>query len=146
MGDSIHDDDSDLFRAADSRIDGVMACNPSLLEVYHAGELTVVGFGGFGGRNIGTDVSIVSCRDQLFDLVARHNCRVLAFDLTGVRLIPSGMLGVLVSLRRVLERVELHNPSDDVLEALRVTHLERFFQIHWGASDTKDSTSPSSGR
>ena len=138
MSDSIHDEDSDLFVAADSRIDGAMACDPGLLQVYHEGELTVVGF---GGRNIENEVSIVSYRDQLFDLVDRHHCRVLAFDLTGVRLIPSGMLGVLVSLRKVVERLELHNPSEDVLEVLRVTHLERFFQIHMRSSDTDDSES-----
>ena len=54
---------------------------------------------------------------------------MLAFDLTGVKLIPSGMLGVLTSLRSQVERLELYNPSVDVREVLHMTRLEQLFEI-----------------
>jgi anti-anti-sigma regulatory factor len=63
------------------------------------------------------------------ELIAEHNCKVLAFDLTGVQLIPSGMLGVLSSLRQRVERIELYNPSADVLDVLRITKFDQLFAI-----------------
>ena len=62
-------------------------------------------------------------------LIKEHHCKVLAFDLTGVKLIPSGMLGVLTSLRSQVERLELYNPSVDVREVLHLTRLEQLFEI-----------------
>lgn len=98
----------------------------SVLKVYQTGELTVVGF---GGQDVPDEVCIAAYRTQLFDLIAEHNCQVMAFDLTGVKMVPSGMLGVLVSIRKRVGRVELYNPSPDVLEVLKMTHFDRLFEI-----------------
>ena len=97
-----------------------------VLKVYQTGELTVVGF---GGRDVPDEVCIANYRDQLFQMVKENQCKVLAFDLTGVTLIPSGMLGVLTSLRSKVQRIELYNPSVDVREVLRMTRLETLFEI-----------------
>lgn len=48
------------------------------LDVYAAGELTVVGF---GGREFVDDVSIAGCREQILELLQTHDCRTLAIDL-----------------------------------------------------------------
>lgn len=120
MSDSIHDDPAPDFRL------GALPEDPSVLKVYQTGELTVVGF---AGRDVPNEVCIAGYRDQLFDLIARFHCKVLAFDLTGVQLVPSGMLGVLSSLRQRVERVELYNPSPDVREVLRITKFDRLFEI-----------------
>lgn len=123
MSDSIHDEPPDpgsSFKLGD------LPDDPAVLKVYQTGELTVVGF---GGRNVPNEVCIAAYRTQLFDLIAKHNCKVLAFDLTGVQLVPSGMLGVLSSIRQRVERVELYNPSPDVMEVLRITKLDRLFDI-----------------
>jgi hypothetical protein len=100
--------------------------DPNVLKVYQTGELTVVGF---GGQDVPDEVCIAIYRDQLFKMVEEYHCKVLAFDLTGVTLVPSGMLGVLTSLRNKVERVELYNPSFDVREVLRMTRLEQLFEI-----------------
>lgn len=121
MNDSIHDEPTpEPFRLGDLPED------PSVLKVYQTGELTVVGF---GGRNVPDEVCIAAYRTQLFDLIAQNNCKVIAFDLTGVQLVPSGMLGVLSSIRQRVERVELYNPSPDVMEVLRITKFDRLFDI-----------------
>lgn len=98
----------------------------NVLKVYKTGELTVVGF---GGQDVPDEVCIAVYRDQLFKMVDEYKCKVLAFDLTGVTLVPSGMLGVLTSLRNKVDRIELYNPSVDVREVLQMTRLETLFDI-----------------
>lgn len=121
MSDSIHDEPSQesSFRS------GKLPEDP-VLKIYQTGELTVVGF---GGRDVPDEVCIAAYRTQLLDLIAQHNCKTLAFDLTGVQLVPSGMLGVLSSLRQRVEHVELYNPSPDVLDVLRITKFDQLFEI-----------------
>ena len=53
-----------------------------------------------------------------------------AFDLTGVRLVPSGLLGLLASLKKLGIEVHLYNPSNDVREVLEITRLDKLFKIH----------------
>ena len=124
MSDSILDD------SAPSANDSALKLNDQnemqVLKVYQTGELTVVGF---GGRDVPDEVCIAAYRNQLFQMVADHQCKVLAFDLTGVTLVPSGMLGVLTSLRTKVERLEIYNPSADVREVLRMTRLDQLFDI-----------------
>jgi anti-sigma B factor antagonist len=123
MSDSIHDEpqpDGSSFKL------GQTADDPSVLKVYQTGELTVVGF---GGRDVPDEVCIAAYRTQLFELVAQHHCKVLAFDMTGVKLVPSGMLGVLSSMLSRVEKVEVYNPSEDVREVLRITNLDRLFDV-----------------
>ena len=128
MNDSIHDDtpseknepDESSFKLGNRPVDS------SVLKVYQTGEVTVVGF---GGQDVPDDICIAAYRTELFELIARHNCKVMAFDLTGVQLMPSGLLGVLSSIRKRVERVEVYNPSASVLEVLQVTHLDRLFDI-----------------
>ena len=97
------------------------------LEVYEAGELTVIGF---GGREVLDRMSVADCRDELLDLIREHHCTTLALDLTGVRLIPSGMLGMLCSIRRQGIEVHLYNPSQDVREVLEITKLDSLLEMH----------------
>ena len=128
MSDSIHDeflspgsnpDDSSLKMAN-------LPTDNSVLKVYQTGELTVLGF---GGQDVPDEVCIAGYRTQLFDLIEQHKCKVIAFDLTGVKLVPSGMLGLLVSIRKRVGTVELYNPSVDVMEVLKLTNFDRMFEI-----------------
>ena len=57
-------------------------------------------------------------------------CTTLAFDLTGVRFIPSGLLGVLASIKRQGVEVHLYNASDDIREVMEITKLDKVFQLH----------------
>ena len=121
VSDSIHDDPP----ASDFRL-GDLPEDPAVLKIYQTGELTVVGF---GGRDVPDEVCIAAYRTQLLDLIAEHHCKVLAFDLTGVQLVPSGMLGVLTSIRQRVDRLEIYNPSPDVKDVLTLTKLDRLFDI-----------------
>ena len=124
MSDSIHDDSDGTPH--DSAVRGGTTHDPSILKVYQTGPLTVVGF---GGVDVPDEVCIAGYRDQLMQLVEQHKCQTLAFDLSGVKLVPSGMLGVLVSLRKRVQRLELYNASPDVEEVLRLTNLITLFDL-----------------
>jgi len=124
MTDSIHDESDSKSGDSEVKMGGLKDAN--VLKIYQTGELTVVGF---GGQDVPDEVCIAHYRDQLFKLVDEHNCKVLAFDLTGVTLVPSGMLGVLTSLRQKVDRIELYNPSEDVREVLSMTRLGQLFDI-----------------
>ena len=68
-----------------------------VLQVYRAGPVTVVGF---GGRDVFDDTNVAACRDELMALIDQHQCTQIHVDLTGVRLVPSGLLGLLATIRR----------------------------------------------
>lgn len=102
-----------------------MAQGP-VLSVYKTGALTVVGF---GGETILDQVDLSACRAEVLSLVAEHGCKTLAFDLTGVKLVPSGLLGLLASLRNQGIEVQIFNPSDDVREVLQITRLDQVIAV-----------------
>ena len=97
------------------------------LHVYEAGKLTVVGF---GRHNVLDHVNVPQCRDELARLIRDNDCEVLAFDFTGVKLIPSGMLGLLASLHKLGVTVMLFNPSEDIKQILAITKLDQFLEVH----------------
>lgn len=103
-----------------------MATDARILNVYQTGPLTVVGF---GGQEVLDQVNIATCREEILQLVATHGTETLAFDLTGVKLIPSGLLGLLASLRNQKIKIQLYNPSADVQEVLEVTHLNKVLEV-----------------
>lgn len=98
-----------------------------ILTVYEAGKLTVVGF---GGQDILDNVNLGACRDELVALIQEHKTEVLAFDLTGVKLVPSGMLGLIASIKQLEISVHVYNPSEDIRDVLEVTHLDKIVEIH----------------
>ena len=104
-----------------------MAIPHEVLRVYETGPLTVVGF---GGKEILDQIDLTQCREEIVALVQQHQCQTLAFDLTGIKFIPSGMLGLLASLRNLGIAVHLYNPSDDVREVLEITKLDKLMPIH----------------
>lgn len=102
-----------------------MPISQDIIRVYEAGPLTVIGFGG----EIPDQIDLAECRSEIVDLLKLHDCKDLAIDLTGVRYVPSGMLGLLASLKRLGIQVCLYNPSSDVREVLEITRLDQLFEI-----------------
>jgi anti-anti-sigma factor len=98
-----------------------------ILQVYHTGPTTVVGF---GGEDVLDGVNLVLCRDEMLKLIEHEKCQVLAFDLTGVKLLPSGLLGLLTSIRQHGVEVHIYNPSEDVRDVLSVTNLDKVMPVH----------------
>ncbi len=98
-----------------------------ILQLYHVGPLCVAGF---GGKDILDTFSVKDIRAEILELIKEHQCETLAIDLTGVKLIPSGMLGLLASMRDLDIDLHLYNPSDDIREVLEITKLNQFMHLH----------------
>ncbi len=103
-----------------------MSRKKAYLTVYQAGKLTVAGFGDLDNLD---QIVVTDCREEIAALIRQHGCEVLAFDLTGIRLVPSGMLGMLASLGRLGVQVYVYNPSDEIREVLEITRLDAVLQI-----------------
>jgi anti-anti-sigma factor len=98
-----------------------------VLRVYETGSRTVVGF---GGAVLPDQIDVAECREEILALLEMHNCKELAFDLSGIQYVPSSMLGLLASLKKLGIQVHLHNPSKELREVLEITHLDRLFHVH----------------
>lgn len=121
--------DADLTAAEDLAQQFALT-EDGLLKVYSAGEVTVLGF---GGNDLPSEFNAAHYRAAISELVKAHQSTIIAFDLTGVRLVPSGMLGLLVSLTRIPGlplKVQVFNPSRDVREVLSITKLNRMIEVH----------------
>lgn len=103
-----------------------MTARRDTIDIYRAGPLTVVGF---GDRNP-LDISVIACQNELLQVIRENGCHTLAIDLTGARLVASGMLGVFASIQRKGTRVLLFNPSPDLAEVLEITKLNRLLPTH----------------
>jgi len=98
----------------------------SYLNVYQTGKLTVVSFVSADHLD---QIVVSDCRTEIAELIKANGCEVLAFDLTGVKLVPSGMLGMLASLGRLGVQVLIFNPSEEIREVLEITRLDSLLQV-----------------
>jgi anti-sigma B factor antagonist len=103
-----------------------MANEFATLEVVQDGDVTRIGF---GGEDVLDQINIAACRQQIAEIVKRNQTKTLAFEMSGVRLIPSGMLGLLASLRDMVAKIQILNPSEDVREVLEITKLNQIFDV-----------------
>lgn len=122
----LHDDDDLAVSIADSGILFETACGAENLRVLQTGETTAIGFGDRGMRDA---ACIHTYYDRIRELIEQNACRVLILDMRGVWFLPSRTLGALLSLRKSVERVELHNVSDELREGLRVAQLDQVLHV-----------------
>lgn len=112
------DDDSDILHEP--------VTDPGIFQVYQAGNVTVVGF---RGNDIPAGFWIGGYREALKGIIQEYQCQELAFDFTGVSTVPSGMLGLFVSLGELGVNLSVYNPSEDIREVLWATRLSDLVDI-----------------
>ena len=115
-----------ISSADDSGILAVANADPNLLTFVRDGQRAIVGF---NSKSVPDEVCIAAYRDQLLKFVEDFDCKVFAFELTGIKLLPSGMLGVLVSLKKRGIEIELLNPAPDIIDVLQITRLASMFTM-----------------
>jgi anti-sigma B factor antagonist len=127
MTDDIYDrDDWTEQGESDSGIMHEPVADPGIFQVYQAGRVTVVGF---RGNDIPAGFWIGGYREALKSIVQEHDCEELSFDLTGVTSVPSGMLGLFVSLSELGVNLSVYNPSGEVREVLHTTNLNKLVEV-----------------
>lgn len=114
----------------DSGILDVQVTDPDLLTIVREPVRVTVGF---RNKSFPDEVSIAGYRAQVYQLLDDPACKTIRFDVEGVKLFPSGMLGLLVSVRNRGFLVEVVNASPDVMETLRITRLDTLVDIFEGA-------------
>lgn len=75
------------------------------------------------------DFSIAEYRTLIYDMIRDSQCKVLRLDFAGIDYLPSGMLGVLSSIRSHGIEIEIANPSETIRDSLSVTRLDKLFKI-----------------
>ena len=103
-----------------------MSNSAPILEVQEEGPRTVVSF---GDRYFPDEEFVDRCRQETEELVGRIKCDVLAFDLSGVNLLPSSMIGLLISLRDLGVEIHLVNVSEYIRESVVVAHLDTLLHM-----------------
>lgn len=100
-------------------------CSPTL-RIQKLGPMTIVDF---GDSDVPSDASVMMHFEQISQLVDESGCEVLGFDLTSVRFVPSGMLGLLVMLHNLGPEIHLYNASEEVRQAVEITHLDQLIKL-----------------
>lgn len=92
------------------------------IRVQRSGRVTVVEF---RPGEAAEQCCVSRCRDVLVSLVKDNECEQFAFDMAGVTRMPSGLLGVIASIRKLGVKVDIYNPPPSVVEVLEITELNR---------------------
>lgn len=103
-----------------------MANEFATLQLVQNGETTIVSFLDCEDFE---QINIAACREQITEIVRQNQTKTLAFEMSKVRLIPSGMLGLLASLRDMVSKIQILNPSEDVREVLEITKLNQIIEV-----------------
>lgn len=107
-----------------------MSKSSDILEISTNNDNEVVAR--FRSVDFPNEAALEQCRHQLDEYLASHPSEVLVFDLTGVVIIPSTMLGLLLAYRQRGIRIRIVNPSEHVIAVLNVTKLNSKFEIEPG--------------
>lgn len=69
------------------------------------------------------------CRDELVAVLNKAGCIVVRFDVEGIPFLASGILGLLVSIRKAGVDIQIQNASEHVADVLRVTRLDQLVEV-----------------
>lgn len=90
---------------------------------------------GFNGQAIGEEANFLADdREDLLNLIESAECDCVIFDVTGVKIVPAGLLGLLSSAHEQGCDVELLNPSQEMQEILRAAKLDTWLLIRGTSS------------
>jgi hypothetical protein len=105
---------------------GPVSNEAGLLSLAQTGNRVLVGF---NYKDMPDETRVAGYRAQLLDFVQRTSCKSLTFDMQGIKIIPSRMLGFFVSLKNEGHDIELVDMEQGVQDVLRVTKLAQMFTI-----------------
>ena len=103
-----------------------MSTGSAALELYHAGPLTVIGF---YGRSVLEGITVLDCRNELEEISQKYSCTTMAFDLTNLKIVPSGLLGLFASIKKAGIDVLLFKSGTEIKEVLKTTRLDTLIEL-----------------
>lgn len=103
-----------------------MARISDVFQVQEVGRLTLINVNPEGVNDF---ERFQQCRDELLPILRDADCRVVRFDIGGIPFLASGVMGLLVSLRKYGVEIQLKNASEHVRDVLRVTKLDELLEV-----------------
>jgi anti-anti-sigma factor len=97
-----------------------------VFRLSETGKLTVVAVNPEG---VADYARIEQCRDELVQLLKQAGAEVVRFDLEGIPFLASGVLGLLVSLRRHGFAIQFAHVTEHIQDVMRVTRLDQLVEI-----------------
>ncbi|MBI3861764.1 MAG: STAS domain-containing protein [Planctomycetia bacterium] len=88
----------------------------------------------FNYKDVPDENRVASYRSQLQSFVQKTGCRSLIFDLEGLKLLPSRMLGFFLTLKNEGHDIELVNVAPFIQDIFRVTKLAPMVTIRAGGT------------
>lgn len=103
-----------------------MSDTSNVLEIHLKGNEAIARFRmrDFPGESI-----IEQTNRELDAFLDANSCEIITFDLDGVVIIPSTMLGLLLAYRQRGFRIRIINPSEHVIAVLKVTKLTTKIEV-----------------
>jgi hypothetical protein len=103
------------------------ADHPQRLRITRQGRRVAIAL---NGRAIGEDATcLANMRDDLLELIASGEFDCVIFDLTGVKVVLRGLLGLLACAHEQGCEVELLNPSQELQEIVRNAKLDTWVLV-----------------
>src|SRR5579872_4991159 len=105
-----------------------MSQRAALMHVTHSGPRAIIGF---ETSRVPEDERFAEVQERLQQVV-NAGCKELVFDLKGVRIIPSQLLGLMAWLCRNKVDVAIYNASEEIRETLAFTQLDTILEVREG--------------
>jgi anti-anti-sigma regulatory factor len=115
--------------------------SPSCLRVIESGYRTVVEFADSDAIRDGA-FDVRRCREEIEDLVEKHGCRDLRFDLDNISRLPSGFLGLVTSLDSRGVHVSVCHASAFVREVFESANLAHCLRPRVDNDDDNEPAKP----
>jgi anti-anti-sigma factor len=97
-----------------------------VFEVRETGRLTLVRVNPEGVTDF---ERFEQCRDELISILQNAKCVVVRFDVEGIPFLASGVLGLLVSMRKAGVDIQFENASEHVRDVMKVTRLDQLVEV-----------------
>jgi hypothetical protein len=113
---------------------GNVQAESSVVKAVQSGERTTVAFRDWPSSrdafwSVQQEAILPRVRTELDDIIAEHDCKVLALDMATVTVVPSALLGMLIAIHKSGITVELLHTSQRFREALEATKLHQVFVV-----------------
>jgi anti-anti-sigma factor len=105
------------------------ACAANMLTLTARGTRLLVEF---RDKSVPDESQVMDYRQHVLEIARQTGCREMTFDLIGINLVPSRMLGLFVELRKNGYDIELVNVSPFVQDIFRVSKLDSLVTIREG--------------
>jgi anti-sigma B factor antagonist len=97
-----------------------------VFRIQETGPLTVIAVNPDGVSDFSR---VEQCRNELIPYLKKAECKVVRFDLEGIPFLASGVLGLLVSLRKIGVDIQFKNVAEHIVDVLRVTRLDEMIEV-----------------